>query len=212
MERRAILQSLIAALAIGSMKSAPDAVQSKEGLLVPFGQNRGRPQSRTHFIISGTDNGGGLAMIGPGGGMLEQVKAGMRALLSETAPDRSHTSPNAHEWQKQGIPVHIHYHQDEYWYTIAGEHMILIGDKKFHAKAGDMVLGPRGVPHSPLAVKPGSVGLTMWQPAGSMEAFFYDLQEAQQKARTSALGLSHDVLAALFKKHGMKLIGPPPEP
>jgi hypothetical protein len=45
-----------------------------------------------------------------------------------------------------------------------------------------------------------------------MEAFFYDLQEAQQKARTSALGLTYDVLAALFKKHGMKLIGPPPEP
>jgi mannose-6-phosphate isomerase-like protein (cupin superfamily) len=180
MDRRTVLQSLIAAFAIGSLKSAADAAQGKEGLLVPFGQNRGRPESRHPFIISGTDNGGGLAMTGPGGGTLEQVKAGMRALLSERASDRSRTS--AHEWKKQGIPVHIHYHQDEYWYTIAGEHMILIGDKKFHAKAGDMVLGPRGVPHSPLAVKPGSVGFTMWQPAGSMEAFFYDLQEAQQKA------------------------------
>lgn len=194
MDRRVLLQSM-ALLALGPMKSFADASQTKEGLLVPCGQNRGRPESRTHFIISGKDNGGGLAMIG---GCIP--------------PDWSPTSFDKVGWRRQGIPVHIHHDQDEYWYTFQGEHLILIGDKKFHAKAGDIVLGPRGVPHAPLAGKPGSLGVTMWQPAGSMEEFFYELQEAQQKAGTHALGLPHDVLAALFRAHGMKLIGPPPEP
>ncbi|MHB8411581.1 MAG: cupin domain-containing protein [Candidatus Acidiferrales bacterium] len=197
MERRAILQSLIAGLAIGSIKTvcdADDKGKDTKGLLVPFGQDRNRAGPRQPpghpFILSGKDTGGALAIMGP-----------------LVAPDQCLAT---HSRLSGGIPLHVHYAQDEYWYVIRGEHLVQVGDKKFYAKAGDLVFGPRGVPHSPRGLTEHRVGLTMWQPAGTMEEFFHELDEAVHKAGGKLP--PHDAFAALFKAHGMKIVGPPVEP
>ena len=202
MERRVLLQSLIAALAIESSKTLLGADKQekannqdkKEGLLVTLGQDRNRAgprQSPDHpFILSGKDNDGALAIMGP-----------------LVAPDQCQATSSK---VGGGIPLHIHYEQDEYWYVIRGEHLVQIGDKKFYAKPGDLVFGPRGVPHSPRTLVEHGVGLTMWQPAGTIEEFFHELAEAERKAGGKLP--APDVLTALFKAHAMEIVGPPVQP
>ena len=45
-----------------------------------------------------------------------------------------------------GPPLHFHYSQDEWWYVIAGEFLIKVGDETHHAKPGDCVFGPGEFP------------------------------------------------------------------
>ncbi|MHB8411578.1 MAG: cupin domain-containing protein [Candidatus Acidiferrales bacterium] len=193
MERRAILQSLIAGLAIGSLKTVCDADdKDTKGLLVTLGENRNRAgYSIANFLISGKDTGGALAIIG----------------THSAPPDQCLVTPSR---LGLGIPLHIHYAQDEYFYFIRGEHLVQVGDKKFYGKPGDLVFGPRGVPHSPRALSANSLGLTMWQPAGTMEEFFHELDEVERKA--GGKRPTPAAFAALFKAHGMEIVGPPVEP
>jgi mannose-6-phosphate isomerase-like protein (cupin superfamily) len=81
-------------------------------------------------------------------------------------------------------PLHVHHHHDELFYVLDGEHVFTVGDTEFAAGPGDLVFGPRGVPHAQRRVIPrtGRI-LAMFSPAG-FEGFFRDLAEA---ARTDQL-------------------------
>ena len=69
-----------------------------------------------------------------------------------------------------GPPLHYHYDQDEWWYILSGEYLIKVGEETYHAKAGDCVFGPRGVPHTFAKVGEAESKLIMlFQPAGKME-------------------------------------------
>jgi quercetin dioxygenase-like cupin family protein len=46
-----------------------------------------------------------------------------------------------------GVRLHVHEREDETWFVIEGEYVFQVGDQTFHARAGDYVFGPRGVPH-----------------------------------------------------------------
>lgn len=46
------------------------------------------------------------------------------------------------------VPPHTHIHEDEYSYVIEGEVGVRIGDQEFLAKAGDIVMKPRGISHT----------------------------------------------------------------
>jgi mannose-6-phosphate isomerase-like protein (cupin superfamily) len=58
------------------------------------------------------------------------------ALFLETTP------PNA------GPPPHIHGNEDETFVVIEGEYEFLVGSETKRVKAGDVVYGPKGVPHT----------------------------------------------------------------
>lgn len=75
-------------------------------------------------------------------------------------------------------PMHVHEHHDELFYVLDGRHVFTVGDREFQAGPGDLVFGPRGVPHAQRRVVP-RVGriLEMFSPAG-FEGFFRDLAEA----------------------------------
>jgi mannose-6-phosphate isomerase-like protein (cupin superfamily) len=77
-------------------------------------------------------------------------------------------------------PLHVHQNEDELWYVLEGEHVIQIGDAEFKAGPGEMVFGPRGVPHSQRRVVPrtGRV-LEFFSPAG-FEGFFRELADAER--------------------------------
>jgi mannose-6-phosphate isomerase-like protein (cupin superfamily) len=105
---------------------------------------------------------------------------------------------------KEGGPAH-HYHfdQDEWWYVLEGEFLIKVGDKVQEAKKGDMVFGPRMVPHS--FAKVGEAEgklLMMFQPAGKMEDFFTKMSQGIAK------GMSEPDFAAFCVEHGFKRVGP----
>jgi hypothetical protein len=110
-----------------------------------------------------------------------------------------------------GIPLHVHRDQDECWYILEGEYLIQVGDRKIHAKPGDFVVGPRGVPHSPCRLTAGS-NLTVFQPAGMMEEFFQLGAELRQKGERGAVWPPSEQVAEYWRKHGLEIVGPPVEP
>lgn len=108
--------------------------------------------------------------------------------------------------RRGGPPLHVHHGEDELFYALEGEYLIQVGDKQFPLKAGDCVLGPRGVPHA-WAFVGSTVGrlLLSYAPAGKMEAFF----NAWEQLGFSPGGYSKEKDAALLRSYGMERIGPP---
>lgn len=102
---------------------------------------------------------------------------------------------------KGGPARHMHPGQDELFCVIDGEYVIVIGDQRFDLKPGDTILAPRGVPHV-WAYVGNAVGrmLINFTPPGAMEDFF----------RLVSKGNSMPVQdPALWRAHGMELLGPP---
>ena len=106
---------------------------------------------------------------------------------------------------KEGGPAH-HYHfdQDEWWYVLAGEFLIKVGDTVYEAKAGDSVFGPRMVPHSFAKVGPAAGRLLMiFQPAGKMEECFRLISQGATR------NMSEAEQDAFREAHGFRRVGPP---
>jgi len=82
------------------------------------------------------------------------------------------------ERRRVGPPKHYHEAQDEWFYCLAGEYVVEIGDKRFRLAAGDSVLGPRRVPHAFVydSTGPGRL-LVGFTPAGRIDQFFRDLEK-----------------------------------
>lgn len=102
-----------------------------------------------------------------------------------------------------GPPLHYHYAQDEWWYIISGEYLIKVGNETYHAKAGDCVFGPRGVPHTFAKVGQAESKLIMlFQPAGRMEEWFNLVNDGE------IAKLSEEEKDAARKRHGFEHCGP----
>ncbi|HEV2134703.1 MAG TPA: cupin domain-containing protein [Terracidiphilus sp.] len=99
-----------------------------------------------------------------------------------------------------GPPLHFHYDQEEWFYIVEGEILFQIGEKRFQLKPGDSMLAPRKVPHAFTAVGATPAKMVVgYSPAGKMEQFFRDV----------AIGKPVVWDAALFRKYGCELVGPP---
>jgi len=102
---------------------------------------------------------------------------------------------------KGGPAKHRHLAQDELFCVIEGDYVIVVGDQRFELKPGDTILAPRLVPHVWAHVG-NSVGrmLITFTPPGRMEDFF----------RVVSKGDSMPIQdPALWRAHGMELLGPP---
>jgi len=99
-----------------------------------------------------------------------------------------------------GPPVHIHPHQDEWFYVMEGEVLFQVGSERKTLRAGESVLGPRGIPHGFVGVgeKPAHMVIA-FTPAGKMEGFF----------REAAVPNGPPMDARLFAKYDMQYVGPP---
>jgi mannose-6-phosphate isomerase-like protein (cupin superfamily) len=109
---------------------------------------------------------------------------------------------------KQGGPSrHLHHNEDELFYSLEGEYIVEIGAERVRLKPGDCVLGPRGIPHA-WAFAGGTAGrlLISFTPAGKMEAFFNEREQAGIRPGAYASTQSD---AALLHAFGMELVGPP---
>jgi len=106
---------------------------------------------------------------------------------------------------KEGGPIlHTHYDTDEFWYILQGEFLIKVGDTTYNAKAGDLVFGPRMVPHTFAKIGKGEAKVIIChQPAGKMEEYFKKLSEGVAK------NMSEAERDNLRKEHGFERVGPP---
>ncbi len=102
---------------------------------------------------------------------------------------------------KGGPARHLHYEQDEWFYAVEGEFLIEIGDQRLRMRPGDAILAPRRVPHV-WAYDGQAIGrmLITFLPAGRMEAFFREVTKANAMPPQDP---------ALWRAHGMELVGPP---
>jgi quercetin dioxygenase-like cupin family protein len=105
-----------------------------------------------------------------------------------------------------GPPKHYHEDVDEWFYCLAGEYVVEIGNERFRLAAGESVLGPRRVPHAFVYDGLGTgrmmVGFT---PAGRMERFFRDLEK---RGEYFGNGTAADKERAR-KDYGIVNVGPP---
>lgn len=104
--------------------------------------------------------------------------------------------------EKGGPARHLHYDQDEWFYSIEGDFIFEVGQDRFSLKPGDSLLAPRKVPHV-WAYTGGSISgriLIAFLPAGKMEAFFREVTGANAMPPQDP---------ELWRVHGMELIGPP---
>lgn len=100
-----------------------------------------------------------------------------------------------------GPPLHKHPHQEEYFYVISGEVHFALGDDRLVLKAGDSVLGPRGIPHTFAAVKGNPAHMLIsFSPAGKMEEFL----------RATAVPNPPKQDAAFWRTFDIELLGPSP--
>jgi quercetin dioxygenase-like cupin family protein len=99
-----------------------------------------------------------------------------------------------------GPPVHIHPNQDEWFYVMEGEVLFQLGGERKTLRAGESVLGPRGIPHGFMGAgeKPAHM-IIAFTPAGRMEEFF----------RETAVPKGPPMDAAMFAKYDMQYVGPP---
>jgi quercetin dioxygenase-like cupin family protein len=98
-----------------------------------------------------------------------------------------------------GPPVHVHEAQDEVFHVLEGRFRFRIGDELFEAGSGDVLFGPRGVPHAFASVSPTARLLLTFQPALTIEAFFAE----------GGLDPLSEEFARVSRAHGMELIAPP---
>ncbi len=102
---------------------------------------------------------------------------------------------------KGGPARHLHYDQDEWFYVVAGEFLMEVGDERLALHPGDALLAPRNVPHV-WAYVGDATGrmLVTFMPAGKMEAFFRKVTKANAMPPQDP---------ELWRAHGMELLGPP---
>lgn len=105
-----------------------------------------------------------------------------------------------------GPPRHVHPHQEEWFFVVEGEYVIVVGDDRYDLRPGDSVLAPRGIPHTWAHVGEGHGRMLIgFQPAGRMESFFEAATQLDEIPSGSAL-------TDLFRSHDMELVGPPLNP
>ena len=105
----------------------------------------------------------------------------------------------------EGGPIlHTHYDTDEFWYILEGEFLIKVGDTTYNAKPGDLVFGPRMVPHTFAKIGKGEAKVIIChQPAGKMEEYFKKLSEGVAK------NMSEAERDNMRKEYGFEKVGPP---
>ena len=105
-----------------------------------------------------------------------------------------------------GPPLHVHHKQEETIHVLKGRYKIRIGDEVFYCNEGGFAYLPSKVPHAFLNLtdEPGEI-IVVYTPGGGHK--FYE--EFGPVARS---GADRTVIAALFEKYDMTLLGAPLSP
>jgi mannose-6-phosphate isomerase-like protein (cupin superfamily) len=106
-----------------------------------------------------------------------------------------------------GPPLHVHHNQQETIQVLKGRYKIRIGDEIFHLQEGGFAYLPSRVPHAFLNLtdEPGEV-VVVYSPGGGHK-FYEELGPISRGVRAD-----REVIAALFEKYDMALLGPPLTP
>ena len=106
-----------------------------------------------------------------------------------------------------GPPLHIHHKQEETIHALKGRYKVRIGDEIFFCEEGGFAYLPSTVPHAFLNLtdEPGEI-VVVYTPGGGHK-FYEELGPISRSSHPDRA-----IIAALFEKYGMALLGPPLTP
>lgn len=104
-------------------------------------------------------------------------------------------------FDKIGPPLHVHYHQDEFFYIVEGNYRFVVGNETFELNAGDTIFLPKTIPHTWVQLTEKGKLLYAVQPAGSLEEFFKEMNDLKKPP-------TEEESQNIHLKHGMKVVGP----
>ena len=112
-----------------------------------------------------------------------------------------------------GPPLHIHRNEDEVFHLLSGRMLLRVGDQDIVAGPGDILVAPKGVPHTYRVLSPeGAHNLTILRGA-DFESLIRELgRPAAAEGLPPQMEPTPDMVAALTeacRRHGIDMVGPP---
>lgn len=104
-----------------------------------------------------------------------------------------------------GPPLHVHHDAEEVFHILAGDYRLKCGDRVIEAGPGDVVMVPRGTPHTYLNVGTGEGRLLVTMRPGGFEGFFREVAAAGLDAPADV-----EEIARIGARHGIEFLGPNP--
>lgn len=109
-------------------------------------------------------------------------------------------------------PLHVHQHEDQFFYVLEGELTVRIGDGERHLRAGGTAWLPRGTAHTFRVDSDEARLLEISTPAG-FEQFHVDAGSPAAELRIpDQTPLDVAAMAAASARYGCDIIGPPMAP
>ena len=103
-----------------------------------------------------------------------------------------------------GPPLHVHHRQEETIHVLSGRFKVRIGDDVFELQEGGFAYLPSDVPHAFLNLTDQPAEIIVVYTPGGGHKFYEELGPATRNGPPDRA-----VVAAIFEKHGMSLLGPP---
>jgi mannose-6-phosphate isomerase-like protein (cupin superfamily) len=104
-----------------------------------------------------------------------------------------------------GPPLHVHHVQDEWWYILEGEYLFEVDGQEIHAGPGATVFARHGTRHTFMNVGTAMGRMLVTAVPGGLDVFFEEVDGVTPQGGLPDL----EVLAALARKHGLEVLGPP---
>lgn len=107
------------------------------------------------------------------------------------------------------VPMHVHVREDETFVILDGSATFVVGGRTIEATAGDVLFGPRGVPHAYRTGPDGCRMLFVFTPGANMESF---VAASAVPARASTVPPvevvppAPEVLEPLLEAHGLAFV------
>ena len=99
-------------------------------------------------------------------------------------------------------PRHVHEHEDEVVYVLAGALTFFVGDGEHRAAAGACLVLPRGTEHA-YAVESGEARLLVVLTPAGLEGYFAEIDVGDAEA-------SVERVISVAARYGVAITGPPP--
>ena len=111
-------------------------------------------------------------------------------------------------------PLHIHRTEDEVFHLVEGELRLKMGDEERRVGPGQIVLAPKGTPHTYRIESRTGGRLVTVTAHGDFERFIRAVgRRAERIGLPTAAGRptpeAVEALAAVARKHGIEFVGPP---
>jgi quercetin dioxygenase-like cupin family protein len=103
-----------------------------------------------------------------------------------------------------GPPLHVHHKQEETIHVLNGQFKVRIGDEHFQLKEGGFAYLPSKIPHAFLNLTDQPAEIIVVYTPGGGHKFYEELGPATRNGTPD-----RTVVAAIFEKHDMSLLGPP---